>query len=117
MEKREKNLIAAAIVYVMLALFAVAAPMAAFGEPPWVVWARVKDLPEGVELFSVLAALAIVSVVFAAVLWHRRRVSKSLLGASIVVAVGAVSWNIVAIAMWGIPAFLIWRSYANAHDA
>lgn len=111
---------AAGILYLILAGFALAVLMILLLTPPRKSWDILVSVPEALFLLITLASLALGSVATALIFFRRRpqvhlrgRVLKALV---LALPILALSWGPVASVFWLLPVFFAWRG-ANALQA
>jgi hypothetical protein len=108
---------AAGILYMMLAMFALAVLVIMLMPPPPLSWALLVSVPEMLFLVTTLASLTLVSVAMALV-FFRRKPQAYLNGRPLQVIVLALpllalSWNWIASLFWILPVFFALRAASS----
>ena len=112
------NPMAAGILYLMLAAFALAV-LALFLPPSRSLsWSLLASTPEALVLAVTLVVLALISVALGSVfLWRRPRTSvevRAVRTAAVALPIIALGWNVLAPLFWLLPLVFAWRAAGEA---
>jgi len=100
----------------MFGVFAAAVLIIWAGDNPVDAVRSLPTVPGAVELFSVVAALMVASLVVGGILLLHSRVSIVILAAGLTMAAVGVAWNIVAALFWLAPIPFMWIAYRAPND-
>jgi riboflavin transporter FmnP len=116
METPGKNCVVAGILYLMLAAFAAATMGLLWFYSPYDFSQFISEMANNWEISLPITVLAVASFALAAYLFVRRKSSLPALVVGVCLALVALAWSVVAVALWVLPTLFVWRARA-IHDA
>jgi hypothetical protein len=116
MNKSRASSLTAGILYLIFGIFAAAVLILWAGDSPMDVIRSLPTVPGAVELFSVVTALMVASIVIGCILLTHSRVKVIVLVAGLIMAAVGVMWNVVAALFWLTPLPFMWIAYHVPND-